>query len=41
MEYVERVEKLLSSSLKAHLKTAAEPLLISRRYALRFKQQLG
>jgi two-component system LytT family response regulator len=41
VEYVERIEELHGLSLKVHMKVPAEPLLISRRYALRLKQQLG
>jgi two-component system LytT family response regulator len=41
MDYVERVEEMANYSMRVHLKGVAEPLLISRRYALRLKHRLG
>lgn len=41
MEYVERLEPWSNYSYRVHLKGVAEPLSMSRRYALKAKDRLG
>jgi two-component system, LytTR family, response regulator len=41
MEHVERIEESFNYSLRVFLKGVAEPVVISRRYAVRLKEQLG
>ena len=41
MEYVESVEELLNYSLRVLMKGDSEPLLVSRRYAVRLKEHLS
>jgi len=41
LEYVERVESWFNRSYRIHIRQMAEPLVMSRRYAARFKTTFG
>ena len=41
VEYVERLESWFNRSYRIHLRQMAEPLVMSRRYAARFKTTFG